>query len=780
MVLKKIPVWLTVVLVLAIIMIAALWLRMVLPHDQVFVKDWIKLTGVDTYYMMRLADNLLAHFPNLTQFDPYNVFPEGARTDNEPNFFVYLLGGIIWLVGLGKPDQHFADVIAVYIPPVLAALTILATFFIGKALKNVWTGLLAAGLLAVMPGEFLNRSLLGYTDYHIAESMFSAFFIMFTMFAINSSRGVDVSLLRERGLRHIWKPMIYAAVAGLSLALYMLTWAGAALFILIVFVFIAVQIILDYPKANGVYATGAVGLITFLVALIVYYPGGRSYFSFLAVIGAIALVLALTVVASMMGRRKIRTAYFILTLAVCGLAGLGLMLIAVPDTVTTMFANLSRIFNWNVGTTIMEMQPLLIQNGSFSFVAALGNYTSGLFLGIAGLALVIYHQIRKTEPAGLLLIIWSILILLSTLAMRRFSYYFAVNIGVLSGYFLWWILGLVGFGREKAAPEVRPAQVRRKAQRMRQSRELRSAERSPVFMGSVLTIVLFVIVYPNLGPLPGWGKPSIDLATRPLFAPSDAWCESLDWVRVNTPEPLGDPMAYYKLYGDPASPGGYVNPKNAYGVLAWWDYGYWITRMGRRIPFSNPGTSATRGEAKFFMAQDEAAAAQFLKDINIHYVIVDDEIASYEAKFFALPTWIGGSYENYYDVYLQKQGQNYTPSILFYPEYYRTMVVRLYNFNGGAVTPTEVNVIGYETVTANDGKQYKSITEVQKFNTYPEAVQFLAGQKPGTHRIVGGDPYLSPVPLEALKRFKLIHNSPQTKTDGQVTVPFIKVFEYQP
>jgi dolichyl-phosphooligosaccharide-protein glycotransferase len=780
MIFKKIPTWVAVLVILAIIIAVALWLRMGLPHDQVFVKDWIKLTGIDTYYMMRLTDNLVAHFPKLTEFDPYNIFPDGARTDVEPNFFIYLMGGIVALLGGGKPDQHFTDLVSVYIPPVLAVITILGAFFVGKALKNAWTGLLAAGLLAIMPGEFLNRSLLGYTDYHIAESMFTALLIAFVAFAVNNGSNLGPGRINETGWKPVIKPAVYSALAGLMLALYMLLWAGAALFVLIVFAFLVVQIIIDYARGWSTIPTGACGVVTFLIALIIYYPGGRSFFSFISVVGAIALTAVLTAIAVLMARRRIKAGYFILSIAACGAAGLGLMYILLPGMLATMFDNLFRIFNWNIGTTIMEMQPLLLQQGQLSLAVPFGNYTSGLLLGMAGLALVIYHEIKQPSPTKLLLIIWSLLILLSALAMRRFAYYFAVNIAVLSGYFAWWVLELAGFGKKPATADVKQETMRKKAGRIRIAKTRKSAQTSPALMSVALAVVLLVMVYPNLGPMPGGGKASEDLATRPLFAPSDAWCESLDWLRVNTPEPLGDPAAYYKLYKEPGKPDGYVYPRNAYGVLAWWDYGYWITRIGRRIPFSNPGTSGINGEARFFLAQDEAGAVQFLKDINIRYVIVDDEIASYESKFFALPTWVGGSYQDYYDVYLQKQGENYTPTLLFYPEYYRSMVTRLYNFGGKQVIPTEVNVIGYETVTATDGKKYRAITEVKAFGSYPEATQYLAGQQAGTHRIVGRDPYICPVPLEALNKFKPAYDSSQTKKDGPATVPFIRIFEYLP
>ena len=44
---------------------ASLYLRIVLPYDQVFSGDWIKFTGVDAYYHMRLVDNLVTISPSV-------------------------------------------------------------------------------------------------------------------------------------------------------------------------------------------------------------------------------------------------------------------------------------------------------------------------------------------------------------------------------------------------------------------------------------------------------------------------------------------------------------------------------------------------------------------------------------------------------------------------------------------------------------------------------------------------------------------------------------------
>ena len=87
--------------------------------------------------------------------------------------------------------------------------------------------------------------------------------------------------------------------------------------------------------------------------------------------------------------------------------------------------------------------------------------------------------------------------------------------------------------------------------------------------------------------------------------------------------------------------------------------------------------------------------------------------------------------------------------------------------------------MGFRQVTAKDGNKYNLITDTKKFNTYGEAEEFVAGQKPGTYRIVGEDPFKSPVPLEALKDYKLVHESEQKVTAGPNTTPQVKIFEYQ-
>ncbi len=101
--------------------------------------------------------------------------------------------------------------------------------------------------------------------------------------------------------------------------------------------------------------------------------------------------------------------------------------------------------------------------------------------------------------------------------------------------------------------------------------------------------------------------PSITaLAALPVDITPD-WYAAARWLRYNTP-----------VEGD-----SYVYGKPAYTVLSWWDYGYWIQRIGHRLPVVNPGNQSAVPEAsRFFTATTEESALEVIKSLKVRYIIV--------------------------------------------------------------------------------------------------------------------------------------------------------------
>ncbi len=745
----------------------ALYLRVAFPYDKVFVGEWIKLTGVDAYYFMRLVDNLVQHFPHLTSFDPYLLYPAGWHIGPQI-FWPQLISTVAWLFGLGSPSQHTIDVVGVYFPAVLGALTTIPVYFIGKALFNRWAGVIAAGLVCIFPGEFLGRSILGFTDYHVAEVFFTAVTMLFLILAVKASTEKQLTLgnLLQGQWSNIMKPFIYSLLAGIFLGIYFLTWAGALLFVFIMFVYFVIQLIVDHLKRRPTEYLGFISTIVFITAMLITLQMSPSRTVIASFTIAIATIIVLTLLSYLLSHRNVKSIFYPVIVIGLGLTSLLVLRIASPSLWNSLISNLY-LFSWPMGTTNLEMQPLLFPGGSFHIYIAYGNFTTAFYFSFVALGILIYLIIKRGETEKTAFVVWSLIILAATLAMRRFAYYFVVNAALLTGYVSWLLLDISGLNKLTARPAEAAIQNYKKAKFQKRPR---SGSGGKVVLIVLAGILVFVAAF-----LPNIGR-AVDTAKQATFAPSDAWYESLSWLQTNTPEPFDSSDFYNDVYVPPGT--SYHNPETAYGVTAWWDYGYWITRIGHRIPTSNPGTG-NLGEASIFTAQDEAAATKGLDQFGSKYVIIDHDVARVGGKFSAIATLSGIEPNNFFDVYYQVNKNRLDPVLLYYPEYYRCLAIRLYNFDGRPVNPGSSMVISYQDKVSSDGQPYKQITETKSFNSYPEAHQYIRSQKSGNYKIVSQDPYLSPVPLQAVEHFNLIYSSKgSVMKSGPGMVPEIKIFEY--
>jgi dolichyl-diphosphooligosaccharide--protein glycosyltransferase len=748
----------------------ALYLRVALLYDKVFVGDWIKFTGNDAYFFIRIVDNLVHNFPHLMTFDPYLLYPGGSALSAQ-TFWPYLISGVTWLIGLGSPTQHTIDVVGVYFPPVLGAITTIPVYFIGKTLFNRWAGVMAAGLVAIFPGEFLGRSILGFTDYHVAEVLFTTVTMLFLILAvkIGTEKQLTFDSLWHRQWSTVTKPLIYSLIAGIFLGIYFLTWGGALMFVFIIFVYLIAQFIFDHLRRRPTDYLGFVSTITFIVALLMFLLVSRDRMALASLTIVIIIPIAMAVLSYFMAKHKIKPIIYPAAIIGLGLVSLVVFHIVAPSLYYAIVGRLG-IFNWPIGTTVLEMQPLLLPNGNFSWSVAWGNFTTSFFLIFISLGILLYLVIKRSETDKTLFVVWSLVMLAATLSMRRFAYYFVVNVALLAAYLSWLILDFSGFRKLAVEHAKVPEERKKKAKQKRGGGSSSAASRFGMALGVIA--VFFLVFFPNIGL-------AVRSASYPAFAPTNAWCESLNWLKDNTPEPFGNPDFYYELYKPPPPGKTYDYPETAYGVTAWWDYGYWITRIGRRIPTSHPGTGA-HGEQFFFTAQDETSANKILDQWGSKYVIVDNAIAKVMGgKFHALATLSGNSPDKFYDIYYQLKDNTLEPVLLFYPEYYRSLIVRLYNFDGGRFIARSSFVISYEEKVNPDGQFYRQITDAKSFGSYEDAQAYITSQKSGNYKVVSPNPYVSPVTLLALNHYKLIYSSKGSVTDpGIGTVPEVKIFEY--
>jgi oligosaccharyl transferase (archaeosortase A-associated) len=774
---RKLPPIAIVGIILAVLCGISLYIRIALPYQQVFHNGTVWFLETDSYFYMRNIENMVHNFPHFNVFDPYMFFPGGSDALTRP-FFAWLVTAVILLVR-GATTLYHMEVITAYMPAILGALTVIPVYFIGKELFNRWVGVISAALIAILPGEFMHRSLLGFTDHHVAETLFSTVCILFLIMAIKRAREREISFdhFLNRNWSTIAKPLVYSLLAGIFLGIYSLCWGGGLLFVFIIFAYLVIQFIVDHLRHKSSDYLCIVSTPLFLIAFLMTLPllsnSSTDTMFRVSMLVAIVAPIVLSIISRLLAGRAVKPVYYPLILL--GLAGIGLAALHAinPSVLHTMLSQFRIFTPAGARLTIMEVQPLLAPNGVFTLSLAWANFTASFFISFIAFGMLIYFAIKGKSADTTLFLVWSIVMLIAVLSQRRFGYYYAVNAALLTGYFCWKMLDIAGLSKLRAKSK----EVVTVVKKFKKKKKTREKAKPKTFMQPrgawvrvivVGIVIFFAVFFPNIGNVEAFGG-----SQNPIM--DDGWYTSLVWLKDNSPEPFGDPNLYYDIY--PLFPD-FKYPETAYGVMSWWDYGYFIMQIAHRIPNANPAQAGAVNAGRFFTAQNESAANKVADDLGIKYVVIDSLMAT-PAKFYAMAQWAGKSQDEFFEVYYvptSSSGGQWT--YLFYPAYYNSTVVRLYNFDGQAVNATQPIVISYDEMTTSAGEKYKEVTDAQSFSTYEDAQAYVASQTSGNYRIVGVDPLSSPVPLEELKSYKLVHSSEATATVGNQAVPSVKIFEY--
>lgn len=764
----------------------SLYLRAVIPLKSVFVgNDVIFSSEGDAWYHMMLAISTALNL-QVPWFDPMTNFPHGTAIPFGP-FNSWGIAIISLIMGLGHPSIHTINTIGAFFPSILGALLVIPVYFIGREIGGKSCGLISALIIAVLPGQVFQRSLLGFSDHHASESFLSALAMMFFVLAISSSADLSFGAIKKNwtGLK---MPLIYSALAGISIGLYIDAWASGFLFEGIILAFIAVQSMADHIKGRNADYLGITGAMTFLVATLLVLPfvkpynGFSNYYYSLFQPTILLLGMAAALLISFLSRfledRNVNRYYFPAILIAIAISGLIILSAVVPSFIGTLFAGLN-IFQPRTGgaSTVSEVSPLLMEGGQFSLDGIQANFPgisvllSPFFMALVALALLLVRYIRSQRNTYLLVIIWSIIVLFLTLAQVRFAYYYAINVALLSGFLAAWALQRTGLNDRIA--------------------ELENPAGLPGLLGSnlkaaaVIVLIIILIVFPSTG---------LSILTAEYSSgPDSDWLTSVKWLENNTPSPG---MDLYTIYQRPPDGQKYSYPAAAYGIMSWWDYGHYIETIGHRMPNANPFqqgignlSAGVPGSSPFFLSESEAQAENVLANLdkgrspylNTRYVMIDWDMAT--GKFYAMTAWSGVPITRYYGIFYQPQGDQLVPVQVYRDSFFNTMTARLFFFDGSETPVKNAFAIAYQIAEQN-GVRFPVIVESPKISAnYSELTNYVNESKSKGYQseIVSENTptsISSSVPLEALKHYRLVHESESTVTyDGQ---KFVKIFEHVP
>ena len=155
-------------IILTVIIGITLALRVWAPWGDVFGATRVNFLETDAWYHVRLLESQVRNFPHHLTVDPYAA-PEPQYVAVAP-----LLDTMVATVVVATRGTHAstADIerVAALAPPIMGAFAVIAVWALATTAFGRREGLLAAFLAAVLPGHFLDRTLVGFVDHHALEA----------------------------------------------------------------------------------------------------------------------------------------------------------------------------------------------------------------------------------------------------------------------------------------------------------------------------------------------------------------------------------------------------------------------------------------------------------------------------------------------------------------------------------------------------------------------------------------------------------------------------------
>jgi oligosaccharyl transferase (archaeosortase A-associated) len=769
---------------LVLVFLFSLYLRVYRPMSRVIVGDSVFFDGNDPWYHMMLAKSTVFNLQR-PWFDPMTFFPQGTVTPFGP-FNSWSIAILSYIAGLGNPSMHTIEVVGAIFPAVLGALLVFPVYFIGRELGGRTAGFMGAVMITVLPGQFLSRSIIGFTDHHVAEVLLSTTAMLFFMLAVRSGQGkLTFASLRGGDLADLKKPLVCSLFAGLFLGLYIDAWAAGHLFIGVLLVFVIIQSIVDHLRGKNLEYLAIAGTVTFLITLLLILPFvrldngfGSTRYSMLQpamLILGTAFLLFLSFSSGLLAQRKMDKRYFPLIVVGLIVLGVGVLMVVAPQLTGSIMGGLS-IFQPRTGgsATVSEASPIFERYGVQRNFPGLIPLLSPFWLTLLALPLILLRYYRDDRRnADMLIVVWTLMMLALTFAQNRFAYYYAANVAFLSGY-----LGSVLLEKTRFL-EVEDALVR-----MARGSSKEGLDQNLLLTNVAAVVILSLLfVYPAMfGTVQGAYVGSFHSEYHVGPIQSD-WYNSVAWLQDNTPDPG---MDIYTIYEKPPEGEKFSYPDSAYGIMSWWDYGHWIETIGHRIPNANPfqqgiGSMETGkpGSSPFFLAQNEAEAEAVLAGLdenrsaysNTRYVITDVEMAM--GKFHAIAAW-SNIYPGEYQFNYWQDGQ---PITIYRTPYFKTMVARLHFFDG---TEAEVQE-GWTVAFRSDGQGGVTVEPQKRSRNYSELLESVNESLERGYaaaEVVSQSPVMTSVPLEALGHYRLVHESESSVTSNDQK--YVKIFEHVP
>lgn len=684
-------------MLVAILLIAA-GLRVWAPWDDVLGSSRVNFLETDAWYHVRLAESQVRNFPHRITVDPYAA-PNGQYVAVAPLLDTIIATAAVVAHGRDATTSEIERIAAI-VPAIVGVLAVAAVWALATIAFDRRAGMIAGLLAAVLPGHFLDRTLVGFVDHHALEVLLS----VATLAGI--AYGVPI-------------------VAGAMLGLYLLAWASGSYFVFILAVWIVVTAILaPHDRRAAAKFTAMMAAIALAMVVIFQDPGLFRYNTQVAaLVGLIAVALAVMYFAD----------HVIKAIGIIVVVGVGAVLItwlALPGLFNQVVSDLNRFRPDETRMAVLEARPLFMYTGNWVWSQPWTFFRSGFYVGLIAVVALSIATWKSRRADHLLILVFTIANYIATLGQNRFGYYLVPATAIVIS---WLAVRILDWGGVPHADNLKP-KIKRPL---------------PLQREIAVVAVAGVIIAPNLVPAA--------ITTTRVGGMPQYWFEAMQWLRTQTPEPFGSPDHYYDRYAA-------TNAPASFSVMNWWDQGYWITQTARRVPVSNPTQSGAPIAARFLTATNEEAALAILNENHAKYAIVDWELpfregpdGSLQGRFQNLADWAGVPTSRFYSLCFSRRNDvdPWQPVWIYREAYYQSMAYRLMVLGGKAVQPeNNAWVVQLEQRADANGRQFCEIVNRWQYPRGEDA-KVTASQRGAGFEAVGLTPWQPAFSVEAVRGLKV-------------------------
>jgi dolichyl-diphosphooligosaccharide--protein glycosyltransferase len=477
-----------------------------------------------------------------------------------------LLYEIISILGVGIDLMSFCALF----PAIMAILTSLAMYFLGKDIGGRPVGLLSALILALHP-SYIQRTSVGFFDDETIGIFAMVLFIFLFLRAIDENR-------------HINSTIKYALASGLVLGYFCAGW-GAAYYpigVTVLFTFILLLLKRYNLKILITYS------ITFGLGLFIAInvPKLSPAYLLTSAIMPVAVVFGLLCLAEISrntttSRGKAIAAIALILMLVGGFTAL---------SITGYIQNIAGKFISVINPFTREASPL-IESVAEHRISAWGSLYYDLGIGILFFALGLFFMFRSPSNRNLFIIILGLTSLYFACSMVRLLVLFAPAFSLLAA------VGINGLLRPFVTLLKEPPRIIK--------RKYAGGYVGKEFSGVAIFLIFMILMSSYAFPMPKvyrqvYAPTTISGGSLSLVpeTPVQEWVNMLKWTREN--------LAATTV------------------VCSWWDYGYWLTILGNVTTLADNATiNSTQIEnIGFTFMSNETQALRMLKLYNADYILV--------------------------------------------------------------------------------------------------------------------------------------------------------------